>query len=91
MTNAIPPTSQVLNASLDGGVLDLDLSDLGAVEGSGQRLAAAQIVYTATALPGIAGVRFSIDGEPASVPLDDHASDVNQVITREDYPSLLNF
>jgi len=91
LTNAIPPTSQVLNATLDGDVLDLDLSDLGAVEGSGQRLAAAQIVYTATAIPGIHGVRFSIDGEPAAVPLDEHAADVGQIVTRDDYPNLINY
>ncbi|MGZ4683372.1 MAG: GerMN domain-containing protein [Acidimicrobiales bacterium] len=91
LTNAIPPNSEVLNASLNDGVLDLDLSNLDAVELSRQRLAAAQIVYTATAIAGIDGVRFSIDGQPAAVPLDDHASDVNQVITRGDYPSLLNY
>ena len=91
LTNAIPPTSNVLNASVDGDVLDLDLSDLGAVEGSGQRLAAAQIVFTATAIPGIRGVRFSIDGEPAAVPLDEHAADVGQIVTRGDYPSLNTF
>jgi spore germination protein GerM len=89
LTNAIPPTLQVLNASLDdAGVLDLDLSDLGTVEGSAQRLAAAQIVFTATAIPDINGVRFSIDGEPAAVPLDEHAADVGQVVTRDDYKSL---
>ena len=53
LTNAIPPTSQVLNATVDGDVLDLDLSDLGQVESSRQRLAVAQIVFTATALAGI--------------------------------------
>jgi spore germination protein GerM len=90
LTNAIPASSRVLNATLDDGVLDLDLSDLGEVELSRQRLAAAQIVYTATAINGIDGVRFSIDGEPAAVLLDEHASDVGQVIRRGDYPSLLD-
>ena len=89
LTNAIPPNAQVLNASVDGTVLDLDLSALDQVESTRQRLAVAQIVYTATALDGIDGVRFSIDGEPASVSLEDHASDVGQVITRSDYPNLL--
>lgn len=89
LTNAIPPGTRVLNATKDGNVLDLDLSDLGQVESSRQRLAAAQIVYTATAIDGIAGVRFSIDGELAAVPLDDRAAEVGQIIMRRDYPNML--
>jgi len=89
LTNAIPPNAQVLNATVDGDVLDLDLSALDQVESTRQRLAVAQIVFTATNLEGIRGVRFSIDGEPASVSLEDHASDVGQVITKGDYPSLV--
>ncbi len=89
LTNAIPPGTRVLNATKDGRVLDLDLSDLGRVESSRQRLAAAQIVYTATAIDGIGGVRFSIDGELAAVPLDDRAADVGQIISRGDYPNMI--
>jgi spore germination protein GerM len=88
-TNAIPPTVQVQGATVTDGVLELDLSDLGSVELTRQRLAAAQIVFTATALPGIDSVRFVIDGQPGAVPLDDQASAAGQAITRQDYPSLL--
>jgi spore germination protein GerM len=91
LTNAIPMTVRVLNASVDGDVLDLDLSDLGTVELTRQRLAAAQIVFTATALPNlhINKVRFSIDGEPSAVPLDTESSTPGQEITRQDYSSLI--
>ncbi len=51
--NAIPSTVQVLDATQDGKTLDLNLSDLGSVERTRQRQAAAQIVFTATGLPGI--------------------------------------
>ncbi len=90
LTNTIPPDTQVLDAKVDGNVLDLDLSALGQVESTRQRLAVAQIVFTATALDGINGVRFWIDGEPASVSLETHASEVGQVITPGDYPSLIS-
>jgi len=89
-TNAIPPTVGVLSATVADGVLELDLSDLGSVELTRQRLAAAQIVFTATALPGIDSVRFMINGQPGAVPLDDQASTAGQAITRQDYPSLLS-
>jgi spore germination protein GerM len=90
LTNTIPPDTQVLDANMDGTVLDLDLSALGRVESTRQRLAVAQIVYTATALDTVTGVRFWIDGEPASVSLEDHASEVGQVITPRDYPNLVS-
>jgi len=90
LTNAIPTTVRVLRASVDGDVLDLDLSDLGTVELTRQRLAAAQIVFTATDLPGINKVRFSIDGQPSAVPLATESSTPGQEITRDDYRSLLH-
>jgi spore germination protein GerM len=88
-TNAIPATVTVLNATVSDHVLDLDLSDLGSVELTRQRLAAAQIVFTATELAGVESVRFWIDGQPGAVPLDDEASTAGQAISRSDYPSLL--
>ena len=89
LINAIPPTVQVLDATVDGNVLDLNLSDLGSVEQTRQLQAAAQIVFTATALPGIEAVRFSIDGEPTAVPLDDQMSVPDQPVRRVDYKKLM--
>ena len=89
VTNAIPPTVTVLSATVNDHVLDLDLSDLSSVELTRQRLAAAQIVFTATELAGVDAVRFWIDGQPGAVPLDDQASTAGQAISRSNYPSLL--
>ena len=88
-TNAIPTSVTVSSATVNDGVLDLDLSGLSNVELTRQRLAAAQIVFTATELRGVRAVRFWIDGQPGAVPLDDQASTAGQAITRADYPSLL--
>jgi spore germination protein GerM len=86
----IPSSVQVLSASLDpgGDVLTVDLSNLGKVEGPKQRLAAAQIVFSATELPGIRAVRFETDGQPTTIPLEDRSSAVGQPITRDDFPKL---
>jgi spore germination protein GerM len=89
LINALPPSVQVLDASLDGTVLNLDLSDLGNVELTRQRQAAAQIVFTATALTGIESVRFHINGQPIAVPLDNETSVAGQPVTRSDYPRLM--
>jgi len=89
VTNAIPPTVTVLSATVNDHVLDLDLSDLSSVELTRQRLAAAQIVFTATELAGVDAVRFWIDGQPGAVPLDDQASTAGQAVSRSNYPSLL--
>jgi len=89
LINAIPSTVQVLDATVTGNVLDLNLSDLGSVELTRQRQAAAQIVFTATALPGIDAVRFSIDGQQTAVPLDDQMSVPGEPVTRGDYPKLM--
>lgn len=89
LINAIPPTVKVLDATKNGTVLDLDLSDLGNAELTRQREAFAQIVFTATALPGIDAVRFSIDGQQIGVPLDDQTTAApGQPITKGDYPKL---
>lgn len=88
VTSAIPPGTRIRSAVSNGDVLDIDLTNLGSIESTRQRLAVAQIVFTATEIPGIRGVRFSIDGTPSAVPLDDKSSDVNAIITREDFPKL---
>ncbi len=88
LTNAIPPTVKILDAKLDGGVLELDVSKLDAVEGTQQRLAFAEIVFTATGIPGIDSVRFMIAGLPAQVPIDNSTSKAGQAITRADYHQL---
>jgi len=85
----IPQGTQVLGVVLHGNVLDVDLSkELSQVESTSQRVAVAQIVFTATAIDGIEFVRFSINGSPTPVPLDDKTSEVGAEISRDDFPKL---
>ena len=88
LTNTIPSSVRILGLKLDGDVLDLDVSNLDNVESTQQRLAFAQMVYTATDLPGIDAVRFSISGRSAQVPLDNATSKLDQAIDRGDYAQL---
>jgi len=92
LINAVPPGTQVLRVALsDDGVLDLDLTELDAVEGSLQRLAVAQILFTLTELvdPRIQAVRFSVDGTPVAVPVEMGTIAAGQPVRRSDDPDLL--
>jgi len=87
-TNQLPSDVTVLDAVLQSdGVLDLNLSSLGIV-GESLKLAMAQIVFTATDLTSVNGVRVSIDGSPAAVPVELGSVDPGTVITKADYPTL---
>ena len=88
LVSFIPPTVKVLSAIQDGDVLDIDLSNLKAIEGTHLRLAVAQMVFTATELPGVNGVRFKVDGAPSAVNLDEKSSDPTAIIRRADFPTL---
>jgi spore germination protein GerM len=88
LTNTIPSSVRILGLKLDGDVLDLDVSNLDNVESTQQRLAFAQMVFTATDLPGVDAVRFSISGRSAQVPLDTATSKLDQAIDRGDYAQL---
>jgi len=88
LTNTIPSSVKILGLKLDGDVLDLDVSNLDNVESTQQRLAFAQMVYTATDLLGVDAVRFSISGRQAQVPLDTATSKLGQAIDRGDYAQL---
>ena len=88
----IPGTVEIREARLDAppasSVLVVDLSDLGKVEGPKQRTAVAQIVFTATAIDGIRAVRFLIDGQASSIPIDRGTAEPGAAVTREDFPGL---
>lgn len=91
LVNALPADTQIISATLGAdGVLDLDLSGLGNVESALQRLAVAQIVFTLTGLTTaqVHSVRFSIDGQPAAVPIEEGTSGAGQPVSRDDYPRL---
>jgi spore germination protein GerM len=87
-TNQLPSDTSVLDAVVQpDGVLDLNLSDLG-IEGPSLRLAMAQIVFTATELPGIGAVRVSIEGRPVAVPTESGSAEPGTPITKSDYATL---
>ena len=67
--SAIDPTASIQARALDPATYQVDLSaEFGKGPSAEQVLALAQIVYTATALPGVNGVRFTLDGVPIEVP-----------------------
>jgi hypothetical protein len=72
LRTAINPATEatVTRPSPDLVVVDLS-SAFAAVPAQEQRLALAQIVYTATGVPGVTGVRFTLGGAPVEVPLPD--------------------
>jgi spore germination protein GerM len=89
LTNAIPSSVRIRGVSLDGNVLELDLSHIdSAVVAGNQKLAIAQMVFTATDLTGINAVSFSNDGQPLQVPLDSAISKAGAPIRRDDYHQL---
>lgn len=88
-TNELPSDVRVIDAVMQSdGVLDLNLSGLAGVEGERLKLAMAQIVFTATELPGITGVRFAIDGEPANVQIQSGSALPGTPVSQADYPEL---
>lgn len=69
MRSAIDPTASIQARALDPATYQVDLSaEFSKGPSSEQVLALAQIVYTATAIPGVTAVRFTLDGVPIEVP-----------------------
>lgn len=69
---AITPSTALRSAAVGGttGVLDLS-SELVEIGGQEQILAIAQLVLTATAVPGVERVRFLLEGREVEVPKPD--------------------
>ncbi len=88
LRTAIPSGTRLLAADLKDGVLTIDLSkDFLVVQGSEQRTAVAQLVFTATGTPQVAKVLFAIEGTQKEVPIDDGSLSAAP-LTRFSYPSL---
>jgi len=93
-TTAIPPTTGVLDVRLVEGpdgkrdVLEINLNQLEVSGGTRLKLAIAQMVFTATGIPTVTGVRFLLNGSPVAVPLDVGESETGAVVTRSDFPEL---
>lgn len=69
----LPPEVTVDGVRVSNRVATIELSGAGAAQSAGDEraLAIAQLVYTATAVPGVDRVRFEVDGTPAEVPRGD--------------------
>ena len=67
-------------------VLEVNLNQLDVSGGTRLKLAVAQIVFTATDLADVRGVRFLLNGSPVAVPLDDGESETGAIVTKADQP-----
>lgn len=85
LSSAVPDRTRLRSAETTLGVITLDLTQaFGQVSGREEVLAVAQIVYTATGLPGVTGVIFDLSGKPVEVP-DGKGTLVQGPVTRSDY------
>jgi spore germination protein GerM len=83
--SAIPSHTRLISLDVVGKVATVDLTAaFGALGGSDQVLAVAQIVFTLTASPRIHSVQFAIGDTTVEVP-DGHGSLDTAPRTREDY------
>jgi hypothetical protein len=84
----ISTSTPLLLKSVDGGVASIALpSSFANLGGQDQILAAAQLVYTLTALPGVTSVVILVGGKPAQVPAADGTL-AQGPLTRAEYSSL---
>lgn len=72
LQTSIPPQTKVISTTITGGIATIDLdSTMNQLVGPAQIQAVAQVVYTATDTnpPGVSGVAFEFNGQPALVPV----------------------
>ena len=87
--SAISPQTTLLSARLEGDTAVADLSGaLVEVGGEEQILAVAQLVLTATAVPGVGQVRFLLEGQAVEVPRADGTL-TSETLRASDYAGLL--
>jgi spore germination protein GerM len=85
LRSALTDVEAIAGTEVSRGVATVDLSDSFAeISGSEQLVAIAQLVYTATARPGIGQVTFTLEGQPIEVPRGD-GSLTGDAVTRGDY------
>ena len=69
LSSSIAASTQLLGVEHPtAGIVAVDLSDLSGIAGEGQRVALAQVVFTATAVADVTGVLFKFDGQPSEAP-----------------------
>lgn len=88
LTSALSDVDGISTVEVSDRVVEVDLTEAFAdIGGSDQLLALAQIVYTATARPGVDEVTFRLDGERVEIPIGDGTLTTGTV-DREDYEQL---
>jgi hypothetical protein len=68
LRSAIRPGTIVNSARVESKIAIIDLVNSAIANNADLILALAQMVYSATELPGVGGVRFTLDGKRAEVP-----------------------
>jgi hypothetical protein len=85
--NPLAGADVIRSVELSRGIATIDVSDSFAdLSGADQVVALAEIVYTATARPGVGQVVFTLEGEPIEIPRGD-GSLSSDAVTRADYAS----
>jgi len=70
LQSALSPQTTVLGATIAGGIATVNLGGtFGQLVGPPQIQAVAQIVFTASSLPGVTGVAFELSGAAVAVPV----------------------
>jgi spore germination protein GerM len=84
----LDPSVTIAGVTVRKGIATIDLEDtLDTLRPAGDAtLAVAQLVYTATSLPGVSKVQLRIDGEDVELPRDDGTL-TKQPVGRADYPA----
>jgi hypothetical protein len=85
---AIGTASGVSTGEVQAGTVEVELGpSFEAAGGSEQVLAIAQIVYTLTAVPGVDGVDFTLEGRAVEVPRGDGTL-TGEALRRDAFPNL---
>jgi len=85
LSTALPPEVRLSVTGLDGGTATIDLDALAeAPAGVSGRRAVAQVVLTATSVPGVDAVLLELAGAPIEAPLPDGAL-TDRPLTAQDY------
>jgi Sporulation and spore germination len=83
--NPLGDTEVIQEVTVARGLATVDLAEsFSELAGPAQQVALAEIVYTATARPGVGQIRFTLGGEPVEVPRGD-GSLSSEPLTRSDY------
>lgn len=89
LSTALPPDVELTVREVTGGTAAIELAGpVDAPSGWASRRAVAQVVLTATSLPGIDAVRLTIAGEPVEAPLPSGEL-TSEPLTAEDYAEFL--